>query len=291
MLGAHNGQPPQLLELERILPKGDVVDFVSFTIGGNDVRFSEIIGQLVAEPDAPLSLLDGEETHARTQRKLLELRETLARVAACFGDGFEGRPCVVSGPSGRDDDDESVVLPRIPIAAANRIVHVAYPDLTTRFDAAGRLETCPSGLADPLGDLVDGVPDGRTPGPAPREGGAPILSEPEWAWGDATLLQPDDPSPDDAAPLDYPYVPEAGGATVPLPTANTLNSIVMESAARFGWTSSKLWWQASRGHGYCAPDADNFFFRSIFHPRDPGYEAGAQTLVADAVRLGVVPEH
>jgi hypothetical protein len=76
---------------------------------------------------------------------------------------------------------------------------------------------------------------------------------------------------------------------VPLPTANTLNSVVMESAARFGWTSSRGWWQESRGHGYCSQDSDNFFFRSIFHPRDSGYVSKAHVLVAEAERLGVVP--
>src|SRR5262249_54987959 len=49
LLGAHNGQEPQILELEEILPPGKAVDFVSFTIGGNDVRFSEIIEQLIQE--------------------------------------------------------------------------------------------------------------------------------------------------------------------------------------------------------------------------------------------------
>jgi hypothetical protein len=75
---------------------------------------------------------------------------------------------------------------------------------------------------------------------------------------------------------------------VPLPLSNTLNSVVMESAGRFGWTSSARWWQDSRGHGYCAPEADNYFFRSIFHPRDSGYEAKAAGLVAEAERLGVL---
>ena len=80
----------------------------------------------------------GEQTHERTQRLLLELRERLARVAACFGDGFEGRPCEVYGPSGRDDDTQVVTLPRIPLAGrANRVVQVTYPDLTTHFVGAG----------------------------------------------------------------------------------------------------------------------------------------------------------
>ena len=118
LLAAHNGQAPQLLELAEILPRGQAVDFVSFTIGGNDVRFSEIIGQLVNEEDAPLSTLDGEQTHARTQRLLLVLRDRMARVAACFGDGFEGRPCEVVGPSGRDDDTRAVTVPRIPVVAS-----------------------------------------------------------------------------------------------------------------------------------------------------------------------------
>ena len=80
---------------------GQAVDFLSLTIGGNDVRFSEIVEQLVSEPDAPVSLLGGERVHDRSQRMLLELREGMARVAACFGEGFQGRPCVVEGPSGR----------------------------------------------------------------------------------------------------------------------------------------------------------------------------------------------
>jgi lysophospholipase L1-like esterase len=288
LLGPHNNQPPQLLELSEILPPGQAADFVSFTIGGNDVRFSEIIGQLIEEPDAPLSDLAGEQTHERTQGLLLELRERLARVAACFGDGFEGRPCEVFGPSGRDDDAQVVTLPRIPLAAQNRVVQITYPDLTTHFAGGGSIEICPSGAVERPGDLLDGIPDGRVNG-RPASDRPAFLSGAEWAWGDAALLRPGDPAPNDAQPATYLYVPEAGGAAVPLPLLNTLNSVIMESAPRFGWTSSVRWWQDSRGHGYCAPDADNYFFRSIFHPRDSGYEAKAAGLVAEAERLGVVP--
>lgn len=288
LLRAHNNQPPQLLELSEILPAGQAVDFVSFTIGGNDVRFSEIIEQLIEQPDAPLSDLAGERTHERTQRLLLELRETMARVAACFGDGFEGRPCEVVGPSGRDDDTQVVALPRIPLAAANRVVHVTYPDLATHFGEGGAIEVCPSGAVDRPGDLLDGIPDGLVNG-RPASDRPPIISGPEWAWGDAMLLQPADPAPNDSQAATYLYVPEAGGAPVPLPVLNTLNSMVMESGPRFGWTSSARWWQDSRGHGYCSPARDNYFFRTIFHPQDPGYEAKAQGLVAEAERLGVVP--
>lgn len=288
LLGPHNGQPPQLLELSEILPAGVAVDFVSFTIGGNDVRFSEIIGQLIEQPDAPLSELAGEQTHARTQRLLLELRERMARVAACLGSGFEGRPCEVTGPSGRDDDTQLVTLPRIPLAAPDRVVHVTYPDLTTRFVDGGRIEVCPSGAVDRPGDLIDGVPDGLVNG-RPASDRAPLISGAEWAWGDATLLQPPDPAANDAQPATYGYRPEAGGTPVPLPLANTLNSLVLESAPRFGWTSSARWWRDSRGHGYCSPEADNYYFRAIFHPRDSGYEAKARGLVAEAERLGVVP--
>jgi hypothetical protein len=288
LLRAHNNQPPQLLELSEILPPGQAVDFVSFTIGGNDIRFSEIIGQLVEEPDAPLSDVDGEPLHARTQRLLLELRERMARVAACFGDGFEGRPCEVVGPSGRDDDAQLVRLAPIALAANNRVVQVTYPDLATYFGEGGRVQVCPSGAVERPGDLVDGLPDGLVNGRPSREVPA-LLSGAEWSWGDATLLRPVDPALDDAQPARYDYVREAGGAAVPLPLANTLNSVVMESAQRFGWTSSARWWQDSRGHGYCSPEADNFFFRSIFHPRDPGYQAEQRGLMAEAERLGVVP--
>ena len=48
-------------------------------------------------------------------------------------------------------------------------------------------------------------------------------------------------------------------------------------------------WQASRGHGYCSPAADNYFFRAIFHPNDAGYRAKAAVLVTAAERLGVAP--
>jgi lysophospholipase L1-like esterase len=287
LLGAHNTQPPQLLELAQILPAGEAVDFVSFTIGGNDIRFSEIIGQLVEEPDAPLSDFAGESLHQRTQRRLLELRETMARVAACFGDGFEGRPCEVVGPSGRDDDTQVVAVPRIPVVAPSRVVQLTYPDLATRFGAGGAIEVCPSGAVERPGDLLDGLPDGLVNG-RPAGDRPPIISGSEWAWGDGTLLQPGDPAPDDTRPASYPYAREAGGATVPLPLLNTLNSMTMESGPRFGWTSSARWWQDSRGHGYCAPAADNYFFRSIFHPQDSGYEAKAAGLVAEAEQLGVV---
>jgi hypothetical protein len=261
---------------------------MSFTIGGNDVRFSEIIEQLIHEPDAPLSSLAGEQLHARVQRQLVELRETMARVAACFGDGFEGRPCEVVGPSGRDDDQQVVALTRIPLVAANRIVQVTYPDLATHVGAGGAIEVCPSGAVERPGDLLDGIPDGRVNGRPIDDTRQAILSGAEWAWGDATLLQPADPAPDDSAPASYTYTRESGGGAVPLPVLNTLNSVVMESGPRFGWTSSSRWWQDSRGHGYCAPEADNFFFRSIFHPRDAGYVAKAAGLLAEAERLGVV---
>lgn len=288
LVGPHNNQPPQILELSEILPAGEAVDFVSFTIGGNDVRFSEVIEQLIVEPDAPLSDLGGEPLHDRTQRLLLELRERMARVAACFGDGFEGRACEVVGPSGRDDDAQVVRLPPIPLVASSRVVQLTYPDLATFTAEGGRIEVCPSGAVERPGDLLDGIPDGLVNGRQPSDR-QPLISGPEWAWGDATVLRPSDPATNDSRPASYDYVREAGGAAVPLPLLNTLNSVVMESGPRFGWTSSARWWQDSRGHGYCSAERDNFFFRSIFHPRDSGYEAKARGLMAEAERLGVVP--
>ena len=296
-LRAHNSQAPQILELSQILPAGQSVDFMTFTIGGNDVRFSEIIAQLVNEPDAPLTTIDGEQMHARVQRLLPELRNTMAMVAACFGRGFEGRPCEVVGPSGRDDDQQVVRVTPIPLAAPDRIVQVTYPDLTTRFvrDTAGnivrdpsgaaQIETCPTGAVEVPGDLLDGVRDGLVNGQRPS-GRATVLSRSEWSWGDAGMLAPADPAPDDRAPASYTYTLEAGGG-VALPILNTLNSVVMESRARFGWTSSDRWWRDSRGHGYCSPTADNWGYRSIFHPNDAGYAGEAAGLIAEAERLGV----
>ncbi len=297
LLRAHNGQPPQLLELSEILPPGQAVDFLSLTIGGNDIRFSEIVEQLVGEPDAPLSLLGGERLHDRAQRLVLELREGLARVAACLGEGFQGRPCAVEGPSGRDDDFRLVTLPPIPIAAPERVVHVTYPDLTTRFvrddqgalvpDEEGhpQIEICPSGAVEDPGDLVDGMPDGLRP----RRARSPYISRSEWAWADATLLQPADPAPNDSSSATYVYSEEApGGADVPLSLLNTLNSIVMESEARFGWSSSSRWWLDSRGRGYCAPEEDSWVYRSIFHPNEAGYVGKAEGLIAEAERLGLM---
>jgi lysophospholipase L1-like esterase len=299
LLGPHNGQPPQILELQQILPPGQAVDFVSFTIGGNDVRFSEVVAQLIAEPDGPLSILDGERTHDRIQRQLLDLRETMARVAACFGAGFEGRPCEVTGPSGRDDDTQTLRIARIPLRAQDRVVQVTYPDLSTRFvtDASGnpvldpggqpRVETCPSGAVESPGDLLDGDPDGLLDGrplPAVR---SPLMSGSEWAWGGTAMLGLTDPAPDDRVPSVYAYTPEAGGEVVALPFTNTLNSLVLESRARFGWTASDRWFRDSRGHGYCSPMKDNWFLRSIFHPNVVGYEGKAQGLLAEAQRLGL----
>ncbi len=289
LLWAHNGQEPQILELSEILPRGRPVDFLSMSIGGNDIRFSEIIAQLVEQPDAPLSILDGERMHDRIQRLLGVLRERLARVNACFGDGFENRPCEVMGPSGRGDDTRVVTVPRIPLAARNRIVQLTYPDLTTRFAAGGALETCPSGAVDHPGDLLDGLVDGLLHGRPLASGGSPLLSQTEWTWADATVLQPIDPSPDDTRPISYSYVPETGGGPTALPTANTLGSVIMESTSRFGWTSSSRWWQDSRGHGYCSPASDNYFFRTIFHPQDAGYISKARVLLTEAERLGVIP--
>lgn len=296
-LKAHNGQAPQLLELQQILPAGQAVDFVSFTIGGNDVRFSEVVGQLIAEPDAPLSILDRERTHDRVQRQIVELRETMARVAACFGAGFEGRPCEVTGPSGRDDDAQTLRIPRIPLRAQDRVVAVTYPDLSTRFvtDAAGnpvrdatgerQVETCPSGAVERPDDLLDGIPDGLVDR-RPADPRPPRISRSEWAWGGTAMLGLADPAPDDRVPSAYVYGLEAGGE-IALPIANTLNSLVLESRSRFGWTASDRWFRDSRGHGYCAPAADNWFLRSIFHPNVAGYEGEAAGLLAEAQRLGL----
>ena len=135
------------------------------------------------------------------------------------------------------------------------------------------------------GDLLDGVRDGLVNGQRPS-GRATVLSRSEWSWGDAGMLAPADPAPDDRMPASYTYTLEAGGG-VALPILNTLNSVVMESRARFGWTSSDRWWRDSRGHGYCAPTAENWGFRSIFHPNDAGYAGEAAGLVAEAERLGV----
>ena len=118
----------------------------------------------------------------------------------------------------------------------------------------------------------------------------PILSAPEWAWGDATLLQPADPAPNDAQPATY-LIRSRGRRRDRCRCRSSTRSTrwSWSRRGRFGWTSSARWWQDSRGHGYCAPDADNFFFRSIFHPRDSGYEAKAAGLMAEAELLGVVP--
>ena len=298
-LAAHNGQPPQILELQQILPAGQAVDFVSFSIGGNDVRFSEVVGQLIGEPDAPVSILDGERMHDRVQRQIIELRETMAKVAACFGAGFEGRPCEVTGPSGRDDDSRTLSIPPIPLHAQDRVVAVTYPDLSTRFatDTAGKpvldpsgqpqVETCPSGAVDPPGDLLDGVPDGRVDGRPLGDPRPPRISQPEWAWGGTAMLGLTDPAPDDRLPSVSVYTPEAGGEAVALPFLNTLNSLILESHARFGWTASDRWFKDSRGHGYCSPSSDNWFLRSIFHPNVAGYEGEAAGLLAEAKSLGM----
>ena len=99
-----------------------------------------------------------------------------------------------------------------------------------------------------------------------------------------------DPTPDDRVPSAYAYTPEAGGDPVGLPFLNTLNSLGLESRARFGWTSSDRWFQDSRGHGYCSPPRDNWFLRSIFHPSVAGYEGGARALLVEAQRLGLKVE-
>jgi hypothetical protein len=297
MLRARNKQLPQFLELQQILPPDQAVDFVSFTIGGNDIGFSTVIGQLVREPDAPLTLVEREQLHAREQRLLLELRQKMTRVAACFAPGIEGQACVVQGPSGREDDLTTVTLPPIPVVSPERIVHVTYPDLTTRFvrDESGELvpdedgnpqvEVCPSDAVEPPGDLTDGTEDGVSPSP----GRAPYISGSEWAWGGATLLWPEDPAPNDTPVAIYPYMPETPGEPdVPLPLVNTLNSIVMESRARFGWSASERWWRDSRGHGYCTPPEDNWHYRIIFHPNDAGYAGKAGGLVAEMESLGLM---
>jgi hypothetical protein len=85
----------------------------------------------------------------------------------------------------------------------------------------------------------------------------------------------------------YAYTPEAGGEVVALPFLNTLNSLGLESHARFGWTSSDRWFKDSRGHGYCSPPRDNWSLRSIFHPNVAGYEGSARALLAEAQRLGL----
>ena len=254
---------------------------------------------MIGEPDGPLAILDGERVHDRIQRQLVELRETMAKVAACFGSGFEGRPCDVTGPSGRDDDTQVVRVPRIPLRAQDRVVQMTYPDLTTRFvaDGAGnpvldpggqpQVETCPSGAVEPPGDLLDGVPDGLIDGRAIVDPRSPLISRSEWAWGGTALLGLTDPAPDDGVPSAYVYTPEAGGEVVALPFLNTLNSLALESRARFGWSASDRWFKDSRGRGYCSVPRANWFLRSIFHPNVAGYEGKAEGILAEAERLGL----
>ena len=64
--------------------------------------------------------------------------------------------------------------------------------------------------------------------------------------------------------------------------------MVLESGSRFGWTASDSWWRDSRGHGYCSPPDDNWYYRLIFHPNDAGYLGKAVGLVDEALALGVV---
>jgi hypothetical protein len=223
----------------------------------------------------------------------------MAGVAACFGAGFEGRPCQVTGPSGRDDDTEVLTLPRIPLVTQDRVVAVTYPDLSTRFvkDAAGRpvldpsgqpqVETCPSGAVDQPGDLFDGEPDGLVNGRPLGSSGSPRISGSEWAWGGTVMLGLTDPAPDNAVPSVYAYMPESGGAAVPLPFVDTLNASILEWHGRFGWSASDRWFEDSRGHGYCSTPDDNWFIRAIFHPNVAGYQGEAQGLLAEAKRLGI----
>ena len=104
------------------------------------------------------------------------------------------------------------------------------------------------------------------------------------------MLRPADPAPDDAQPAAYLYVREAGGAPVPLP--------LLEHAELAGHgigaplRLDQLRSAGGRTAGATAtarPTRDNFFFRSIFHPRDSGYEAKAAGLLAEAEALGVIP--
>ncbi|HVQ28168.1 MAG TPA: hypothetical protein VMV21_01235, partial [Vicinamibacteria bacterium] len=147
--------------------------------------------------------------------------------------------------------------------------------------------TCPSGAVDRPGDLLDGVPDGQVDGRPLADPRPPFISQREWAWGGTAMLGLTDPAPDDRVPSVYVYTPEAGGETVGLPFLNTLNSLILESRARFGWTASDRWFRDSRGHGYCSPSSDNWFLRSIFHPNVAGYEGEAAGLLAEAESLGL----
>jgi hypothetical protein len=143
------------------------------------------------------------------------------------------------------------------------------------LDASGqpRVETCPSGAVEPPDDLLDGVPDGLIDGRPLIDPRAPLISQTAWAWGGTALLGLTDPAPDDGVPSIYAYTPEAGREAVALPFLNTLNSLVLESRARFGWSASDRWFQDSRGRGYCSAPRDIWFLRSIFHLTSPGTTA------------------
>ena len=116
-LGPHNGQPPQILELQQILPAGPARGLR--LVHHRRQRRALLGGHRAADrrarrPRSRSSTASGRTTASSARSSSCARR--WRRVAACFGSGFEGRPCEVTGPSGRDDDTQVVRLPRIPLA-------------------------------------------------------------------------------------------------------------------------------------------------------------------------------
>jgi hypothetical protein len=224
MLTPFRGNRPQV-DQARDLVKGQPIDALMLSIGGNDVGFGAILQQCLLTPgiDCPTAPFAGFPTfHEFLVTQFSWLRDGnptepidgLPLLAECLS----GTGCTTS----ETPDGSGQPLQVDPVD----VLYTTYPDLT-RGDTGGFCDVVP-GAVDP--GLVN-------------------TTAAEWAWIDGVVEALDqDPV--------YTFTDSAGTAVPLAQTSPGLNAVIAETAQRYGWSPVTGVYAdsftSSTGHGYCA---------------------------------------
>lgn len=255
--GAGFDKRPQV-DQARDLVKGQPIDYLLLTIGGNDTGFGQTVaclgnpfdstGQLVGDVDCPPLAPPGAPA---TYHDLVQ--QQLGVLANGPGDGsLVGLPalqqCLEDGAC------ETTEGPGAALGVSpERIVYTLYPDLTKDDDGA---------LCQPV----------------PFTGGDPLLSfvsTEEWRWADEVLTKPTF----DGRPLSYTTV---DGTQVDLPRpVPGLNAIIAGTKDRWGWSPVTGIYAATSTNGYCAED--RYTFRNGENPVPVHPNLAGHRVIADEI--------
>lgn len=228
LLAPARGNRPQVDEARDLL-RGQRIDSLMLSIGGNDTGFGAIVQQclLTGGIDCPTEPFAGSPSlHEFLMRQFDLLRngnpgepiDGLPVLAECLG----GAGCTTSEtPDGSGK----------PLRVKPRdVLYTTYPDLTRGDD----------------GSYCDVVPGTNDPALA-------NATEQEWAWIDSVAQAIDQ----DAV---HTYTNVLGNEVELEQSSPGLNAVIAETRKRYGWSPVKGVYAGSfsdtRGHGYCASTYD-----------------------------------